>query len=89
MVFMKIRENESVEEGLRRFKRECERFTLDPASKLNRIVGRLRKERRFREIEPLALRMGAAEAGSEGNGVYQGYQRLLSDLKGTRKGEQG
>jgi len=65
-----------------------ERDIGEPDAHLSAVVGRLRKERRFREIEPLVLQMRPAEAQGEGSGLYQEYQTLLSDLKGTRKGEQ-
>ena len=58
----------------------------DPAAALAALVSRRRKERRFREIEPLVVKT-VGEAGS--SELHQEYQRLLSDLKGTRKGEQG
>jgi DNA primase len=63
-----------------------ERESRDPAQVVARLVGRKRKERRFRELEPLVLRRdeGGPPVDPE---VRQEYTRLLSELKGSRKGE--
>ena len=52
MVFVKIRDNESIEEALRRFKRECER---------NGILKEIRK-REFHINASLKRKMKQAEA---------------------------
>ena len=60
-----------------------ERESSEPAEELGRILGRLRKQRRLNEIEPLVL----DSDGPVAKEVLNEYRRLLSDLKGTQKGE--
>lgn len=57
--------------------RDAERTVAD-------IVGRGRKARRLKELEPLVL--GAADGGAVDPGLKDEYRRLLSDLKGTKRG---
>ncbi|MEE8424763.1 MAG: DNA primase [Elusimicrobiota bacterium] len=58
-----------------------ERTTADPAKVLARLVGRMRKQRRLNELEPLVTRGGVDCE------IHEEYVRLLSELKGTGKGE--
>jgi DNA primase len=60
-----------------------ERESSEPAEELGRIVSRLRKQRRLSEIEPLVLE----NDGDVDQEILSEYRRLLSDLKGTQKGE--
>ncbi len=62
-----------------------EREADDPAAILAEIVGRSRKMRRFAEIEPIVE--GEGEGKPVDPEIKKEYIRLLSDLKGTRKGE--
>ncbi|MBI5243357.1 MAG: DNA primase [Elusimicrobia bacterium] len=63
-----------------------ERTIADPRSELTLKVGRLRKERRLREIEPLVMNMRLAEASAEGVELYEECVRLRGELQGS-KGE--
>lgn len=56
----------------------------DPAGILGGVVGRLRKQRRLREIEPLVLRRDPS-AGPPDPELHREYIRLLTELKGTKK----
>lgn len=60
----------------------------NPAALAAELVGRLRRSRRLRELKPLYLKMleGSAPMDPE---VHAEYKRLLSELRGTRKTEQG
>ncbi|MFA6030155.1 MAG: DNA primase [Elusimicrobiota bacterium] len=63
-----------------------ERALSDPAAVLSGIVGRARRERRLKELEPVVLRMAAEGGAGEGSAELKTeYMRLLSELKGTRR----
>lgn len=53
--------------------------TEDPAKALGRLLDRRRKSKRLKEIEPLIL------AGPVEGDLKSEYQRLLAELKGSRK----
>ncbi|MBI5883866.1 MAG: DNA primase [Elusimicrobia bacterium] len=52
----------------------------DPEADLAAILGRLRRERRLREIEPLMKGDGPVDGA-----IVEEYRKLLSELKGSRK----
>ncbi|MBI3299318.1 MAG: DNA primase [Elusimicrobia bacterium] len=56
----------------------------DPEKLVAEVVGRARKARRLKELEPLVL--GAAGGGAVDPGLRDEYRRLLSDLKGMKRG---
>ena len=60
-------------------RRECG----DPARLVSGIVGRLRKERRLAEIEPLIF--GRTRSGPVDPDVVAEYKRLCSELKGAQR----
>lgn len=56
----------------------------DPERIVAEVVGRARKGRRLKELEPLVL--GAAGGGAVDSGLRDEYRRLLSELKGMKRG---
>lgn len=60
----------------------------DAAGIVGGMVGRMRKQRRLREIEPLVARRDPS-AGPPDPELHREYTRLLTELKGTRKAGQG
>jgi DNA primase len=61
-----------------------EREIRDPARHMASIVGRRRKERRLREIEPVVLGMAAGEPGDPD--LRDEYVRLSEELRGMKGG---
>jgi DNA primase len=59
----------------------------DPAAGLEKVVSRVRKERRLKEIEPAHLRMIEEGRGqsAEAAALKEELDRLWTELKGTRK----
>lgn len=56
----------------------------DPEKIVGEVVGRARKARRLKELEPMVL--GAAGGGEVDDALKDEYRRLLSDLKGMKRG---
>ncbi len=56
----------------------------DPAKRVAEVVGRTRRERRLKELEPIF--MAAIAEGKVDPELKAEYQRLRAELQGTRKG---
>ncbi|MDE2293059.1 MAG: hypothetical protein KGL53_13340, partial [Elusimicrobia bacterium] len=60
------------------------REVREPERLVALVVGRARKSRRLKELEPLVLaRVGGAPMDE---GLYEEYKRLKSDLQGMKRG---